>query len=98
LVRVLLVLGLLLGGAVFLEPTVYVEKRAMLLRLRTPDELTAAMRAGSRSLGERLIGAARSSKPPAVGARGGRPSESEELTEQDKERLDRLVDRVTREP
>ena len=94
--RLILVVVVLLAGAVWVEPTVYSVERAVLLRLRTPDEVQSALRSGSRSLGAKLVDSARPErKLPAVGAKP-RP-ESEDLSPQDRDRLDRLVDRVIRD-
>ncbi len=91
--RLILVLVALLVGAVFVEPTVYSAERAVLLRLRTPDEVQSALRSGSRSLGARLVDAARPEpRLPGVAAEPRR--EPEGLTPKDRDRLDRLVDRV----
>jgi hypothetical protein len=98
LLRALILIGLLLAAAVWLEPTVHPEKRSVLLRLRTTEEIQQAVRAGSRTLGGRVVGAIRSQRTPPVGAGPGKASRPEQLTERDQERLDRLIDRVTRDP
>ena len=58
-----------------------------------------SVRARSRLLGVRLVERVRSSeiKLPAVGAPGRRPSTPENVTEEERERLDRLVEQVTRD-
>ncbi len=99
MIRAFIVVVALVAAAVWFEPTVYPEKRAVLLRVRTPEEVVDSVRARSRLLGVRLVERVRSSeiKLPAVGAPGRRPSTPENVTEEERERLDRLVEQVTRD-
>lgn len=94
MIRLVLFVGALLGAVLWLEPTVVREERVLIIRLRTADELIGAARTGSRMLGARLAERLRPSEPPSVGAPGIRAS-SEDLTPEDRDRLDRLVETVT---
>jgi hypothetical protein len=89
----------LLAAVVWFEPTFYPENRAVLLRVRTPEEVVESVRTRSRSLGVRLVERVQSSEIelPAVSAPGPRPSTPDEVTEEERERLDRLVEQVTRD-
>jgi hypothetical protein len=100
LIRALIVVIGLLAAVVCLEPTVYPDKRSVLLRVRTPEEVVESVRARSRSLGVRLAERIRSSEIelPAVSAPGSRSSSPEDVTEEEQQRLDRLVEQVTRDP
>lgn len=97
MIRTLIVVVGLVAAVVWVEPTLYLEKRSVLLRVRTPDEVVQSVRERSRALGARFAETIEEADLPAVGAPSpGRPS-SERLTEEEKERLDRLVERVTQE-
>jgi hypothetical protein len=96
-IRTLIVVVGLLAAFVWVEPTLYLEKRSVLLRVRTSDEVVQSVRDRSRALGARFAETIEEADLPAVGSRAPEQAPSDRLTEEEKERLDRLVERVTRE-
>jgi hypothetical protein len=97
-IRTLLVVIGLVAAVVWLEPTLYAEKRSVLLRLRTPEEVVQSVRERSRALGARFADAIEDADLPAVGAPAEKKRSSENHTTEEKDRLNRLVEQVTREP
>ncbi len=96
MLRFIALVAVLLAAAIWLEPTLVPEDRVLVVRLRAPEEILRSMRERSRALGARVVDSVDSSPTPAVGS-GPSPS-ADRLTEAERERLDRLVEQVTREP
>ncbi len=92
--RALLVVGILALAAAWVAPSWNSDERTLELRLREPEEVLAAVRAGVRFLGEEVVRQTQDEEAPSrrsVGA-GIAPRPSERLTTEDRERLDQLVE------
>ncbi len=99
----LLILLVLLGTAlVVIEPQWAPETRTLSLRMREPGEFSQAIARAARALGdkaaERVAGAI-SDAPPVSAAPPERSAETSELhSEEERAKLDRLVEEKTRAP
>jgi hypothetical protein len=95
-----LFLLLLLGTAfVLIEPHWATDTRTLTLRVRSPGEFSQALQRAARALGdkaaERVAGAI--AEPPPVAA-GPPESAAERHSEEERAKLDRLVEEKTRAP
>jgi ribosomal protein L14E/L6E/L27E len=98
LIRLFGLIVLVLAGAVWVEPTVVPDERLLILRLRNTQEVIAEARDRSRSWGASAIEAIRSPETPDVAAGRPEPQNREQHTTEERRKLDRLVEEVTREP
>jgi hypothetical protein len=112
-VRLLLLLIACAAAVIWIEPRWDRSSRALTLRLRSPTELRALAHAGSQTLGRRALEELdeRMGPPPvstgpsaaepgteAAAARATRDEDpSERITRSEKQRLDRLIQRESRE-
>jgi hypothetical protein len=97
MLRAILLLMILAGGAVFVAPSWDADTRTLTLRVRERDEIGEAVRRGARSLGREFVRLLSDrDETPAVGAGGDKAkAESqprERLTADDRARLDELVE------
>ena len=92
---VLMVMAVLL--AVWIAPTWNKGERTLVLRVREPEEIRTALGRAARSLGERMLSSAVEDRKPPPVATGPRRVPQERLTEEDRARLDKLVEDRLRE-
>ena len=79
--------------AVWIAPSWNSGERTLSLRVRGPDEIRAALRRSARLLGERMVRAGDDEKAPPVAAGPTRDAPPKErLTQEDRARLDKLVE------
>ncbi len=101
--RFLLLLVLLASAWVLIEPRWVPDSRTLTLRVRTPAELVRGAESAARTLGdkaaERVAGAVADS-PPVSAPPPERSAEqaSERHSDEERARLDRLVEEKTRAP
>ena len=101
--RFLLLLVVCGAAFVMIEPNWAPETRTLTLRVRTASELVHGVQGAARTLGdkaaERVAGAV-SEPPPVSAAPPERAAEavSEKHSDEERARLDRLVEETTREP
>jgi hypothetical protein len=92
LIRLVLLAAGLALAVIWVEPTFAPRERTLVLRLRSTEELLDVVRERSRTLGARVVERVRGEEePPPVGANRS----ADELTSEDREDLDRLVEEVT---
>jgi len=99
MLRAILLLMILAGGAVFVAPNWDAKTRTLTLRVRERDEIGEAVRQGARSLGREFVSLlGERDSTPAVSAGGDKAkakaetSPKERLTADDRARLDELVE------
>jgi len=98
LLKTFVVLLLAAVLAVWVAPTWSPENRTLSLRLREPQEIRAAARSTARALGERMVRVSGERKRSPVGAAPrGDIVPGEKLTNEDRERLDQLVEQRLRD-
>jgi predicted component of type VI protein secretion system len=101
LFRFLLLLVLLGTAFVMIEPRWSPDTRTLTLRVRSAAELVKNVQGAARALGdkaaERVAGAA-SETPPVASAPPEKAAESERHSDEERARLDRLVEEKTRTP
>ena len=90
--RFLLLATILLIGAVCIEPRWEPEEQALTLRMRRPDELSTVASEGARGFGSWIV------RWWTNAERDESRRPTEELTWQDRQQLDRLVNEATRKP
>ena len=99
--RFLLLVALLGTAFVMIEPRWAPDTRTLTLRVRSAAELVKGVQGAARSLGdkaaERVAGAV-SETPPVAAAPPEKAAETEQHSEEERARLDRLVEEKTREP
>lgn len=81
-------------AAIWIEPELRPEARELRLRLRTTDELVALVRTTARELGGELVRRAREPDETPPVAAGPDEDSGEELTAEERERLDRLIEQL----
>jgi hypothetical protein len=99
LIRLVLLAASLALAVIWIEPTYSPRERTLVLRLRSSQELLDVVRERSRTLGARVVERVRGEsdeqkEPPPVGANRS----PDDLTTEDREDLDRLVEEVTEDP
>ena len=98
LLRTIVVLLLAAVLAVWVAPTWSRDDRTLSLRIRDSSEIRAAARSTARALGERMLRAGDERKrPPVAAAPRGDSAPTEKLTDEDRERLDKLVEKRLRD-
>jgi hypothetical protein len=97
LIRFVLFVGTLLAALVWLEPRIVPQDRTLVLRMRTTEEVLKVARERARVLGARLTQEPRPSETPAVGGGDARPP-AEHFSEEERDRLDYLVQQAIEEP
>ncbi len=97
--RLLTIVVLSFAAVIWVEPRWSSKDRTLNLRLREGAEIVAFVREQARLLGERVVQAAgEKGKTPPVGAPPAKPaSASDQLTTEDRNALDRLIERKLRE-
>jgi hypothetical protein len=103
LFRILLLLVLLGTAFVLIEARWVPDTRTLTLRVRTPAELARSVQEAARALGDRAaerVASAISDPPPVSAAPPERSAEhvSEQHSDSERARLDRLVEEKTRAP
>ena len=81
----------LAASAVWVAPSWQSDERTLVLRVRERQEILDILREGARDLGEEVVRRASEGEPPAVSA-GPTVPPTEQLTRDDRHRLDRLVE------
>jgi hypothetical protein len=97
LIRFMLFVGTLVAALVWLEPKIVRQDRALVLRMRTTEEVIQVARERARLLGVRLTQEPGPSETPEVGG-GDAPPPAEHFSEEERDRLDTLVQQATEEP